>query len=50
MLVRKSLGDPVTEDLRLVATRLVGEENRIDMQPNRSANSCCGGGGGLIVE
>ncbi len=48
MLVRKSLGDPVAEDLRFVAKRLVGEENFIDMQPNRSANYCCGGGGGLL--
>jgi len=48
MLVRKSLGDPVADDLRYVAKSLVGEENFIDMQPNRSANYCCGGGGGLL--
>ena len=26
----------------------VGEENFIDMQPNRSNNYCCGGGGGFL--
>ena len=26
---------------------VVGEENFIDMQPNRSNNFCCGGGGFL---
>ena len=27
---------------------VVGEENFIDMQPNRSNNFCCGGGGGFL--
>jgi len=47
-LVRKSIGDPVADDLRFVARKLVGEENFIDMQPCRSANYCCGGGGGFL--
>jgi len=47
-LVRKSVGDPVAEDLRFVARRLVGDDNFVDMQPCRSANYCCGGGGGFL--
>ncbi len=47
-LVRKSLGDPVAEDLRFVIKSAVGEENFIDMQPNKSNNYCCGGGGGFL--
>ena len=47
-LVRKSIGDPVAEDLRFLARSLVGEENFVDMQPCRSANYCCGGGGGFL--
>ena len=47
-LVRKSLGDPVAEDLRYVAKAVVGEENFIDMTPNRSNNFCCGGGGLML--
>jgi len=47
-LVRKSLGDPVAEDLRFVVKAVVGEENFIDMYPNRSNNFCCGGGGGFL--
>lgn len=47
-LIRKSLGDTTAEDLRFVVKALVGEENFIDMQPNRSANYCCGGGGGFL--
>ncbi len=47
-LIRKSLGDNAAEDLRYVVTQLVGEENFIDMQPNRQANYCCGGGGGFL--
>jgi Fe-S oxidoreductase len=46
--VRKSFGDPVAEDLRFVVRSVVGEENFIDMQPNRSNNYCCGGGGGFL--
>ena len=47
-LVRKSFGDPVAEDLRFVVKSVVGEENFIDMAPNRSNNYCCGGGGGFL--
>lgn len=47
-LVRKSLGDPVAEDLRFVAKSVVGEENLIEMWPNRVNNYCCGGGGGFL--
>jgi Fe-S oxidoreductase len=42
------MGDPVAEDLRYVVKAVVGEENFIDMQPNRSNNFCCGGGGGYL--
>jgi hypothetical protein len=31
-----------------VVKSVVGEENFIDMQPNRSNNFCCGGGGGFL--
>jgi len=47
-LVRKSFGDPVAEDLRFVVKAVVGEENFIDMTPNKSNNFCCGGGGGFL--
>ncbi len=47
-LVRKSLGDDVADDLRFVVKTVVGEENFIDMHPNRSNNYCCGGGGGAL--
>lgn len=47
-VVRKSLGDPVAEDLRFVVKTVVGEQNCIDMDPNRSNNYCCGGGGGFL--
>ena len=47
-LVRKTFGDPVAEDLRFVVKSVVGEENFIDMTPNRSNNFCCGGGGGYL--
>ena len=47
-LVRKSLGDPVAEELRFVVKSVVGEENFVDMYPNRSNNFCCGGGGGFL--
>jgi Fe-S oxidoreductase len=38
----------VAEDLRFVVKAVVGEENFIDMTPNRSNNYCCGGGGGFL--
>ena len=47
-IVRKSFGDPVADDLRYVVKALVGEENFIDMYPNKSNNYCCGGGGGFL--
>lgn len=47
-LIRKSFRDPVAEDLRFVVKSVVGEENFIDMVPNRSNNYCCGGGGGFL--
>lgn len=47
-IIRKSYGDPVAEDLRFVVKSVVGEENFIEMYPNRSNNFCCGGGGGFL--
>lgn len=47
-LVRKSYGDFIADELRFVIREAVGEENFIDMHPNRSNNYCCGGGGGAI--
>ncbi|MCF8113454.1 MAG: (Fe-S)-binding protein [Desulfotignum sp.] len=47
-LVRKSYGDFIAEELRFVVEAAVGEENFVDMYPNRSNNYCCGGGGGAI--
>ena len=47
-IVRKSYGDPIAEDLRYVVKTVVGEENFIEMTPNRSNNYCCGGGGGFL--
>jgi Fe-S oxidoreductase len=46
--VRKSFGDPVAEDLRYTVKAVVGEENFIEMHPNKSNNYCCGGGGGFL--
>jgi Fe-S oxidoreductase len=46
--VRKTYGDAYAEDLRYVVRRVVGEENFVDMTPNRSNNYCCGGGGGAL--
>jgi Fe-S oxidoreductase len=47
-IIRKSYGDPMADDLRYVVKSLVGEENFVDMQPNKSNNFCCGGGGGFL--
>ncbi|MEE4242248.1 MAG: (Fe-S)-binding protein [Desulfopila sp.] len=47
-IVRKAYGESIAEDIRFVAKTLVGESNFVDMQPNRSANYCCGGGGGFL--
>jgi Fe-S oxidoreductase len=46
--VRKTYGEAYAEDLRYVVKRVVGEENFVDMTPNRSNNYCCGGGGGAL--
>ena len=46
--MRKTFGDPVAEDMRFVVRTVVGEENFVDMTPNRSNNFCCGGGGGFL--
>ncbi len=46
--MRKSFGDAYAEDLRFVVKQVVGEENFVDMTPNRSNNYCCGGGGGAL--
>ena len=35
-IIRKSYGEPVADDLRFVVKSLVGEENFVDMAPNRS--------------
>ena len=48
MAVRKSMGDAFAEELRFVVRQCVGEENFVDMFPNRSNNYCCGGGGGFL--
>ncbi len=47
-LVRKSYGDFIADELRFIIKEAVGEENFVDMYPNRSNNYCCGGGGGAI--
>ena len=47
-IIRKSFGDPIADDLRFVVKSIVGEENFIDMEPNKSNNYCCGGGGGFL--
>ena len=46
--VRKSFGDPLAEDLRYVIKACVGEDNFVEVHPNRSNNYCCGGGGGYL--
>lgn len=47
-IVRKSLGDYMADELRFVVKTAVGEENFVDMYPNKSNNYCCGGGGGSL--
>ncbi|MEZ0328791.1 MAG: (Fe-S)-binding protein [Dissulfuribacterales bacterium] len=47
-LVRQGIGDEVADDLRFVIRQVAGEENFIDVWPNRSDNYCCGGGGGAL--
>ncbi len=47
-MIRKSFGKAIAEDLRYVIKSAVGDENFIDMYPNRFNNYCCGGGGGFL--
>ncbi len=47
-IARKIGTDKIVNDLRFVVKAAVGEENFIDMVPNRSNNFCCGGGGGAL--
>jgi Fe-S oxidoreductase len=46
--VRKSFGDPLADEYRYIIKACVGEENFVDMYPNKSNNYCCGGGGGYL--
>lgn len=47
-LVRKGYGDPAADDIRFALAACVGEENIVEMWPGRTANYCCGGGGGYL--
>jgi Fe-S oxidoreductase len=47
-IVRKSFGDSIADDLRYAIKAVVGEENFVDISPNKSNNFCCGGGGGFL--
>jgi Fe-S oxidoreductase len=46
--VRKSLGDPGGGRPAFRGQVRGGEENFVDMYPNKSNNFCCGGGGGFL--
>ncbi len=46
--IRKSFGDELADKLRYVIKACAGEENFVDMIPNKSNNYCCGGGGGAL--
>lgn len=46
--VRKTYGEDGADDLRFVIKKVVGEENFVEMYPNRNHNFCCGGGGGML--
>ena len=46
--IRKSYGNEQADKMRYVVEACVGAENFVDMQPNRSNNFCCGGGGGYL--
>ncbi len=46
--IRKSFGDVQADKMRYVVKACVGEENFVDMFPNKSNNYCCGGGGGYL--
>lgn len=47
-IVRKTFGDPAADDMRFVLKSCVGEDNFVEMYPNKSNNFCCGGGGGFL--
>lgn len=47
-LVRKGFGNSVADDIRYTLAACVGEENIVEMYPNRDANYCCGGGAGAL--
>ncbi len=47
-LVRKGFGNPAADDIRYTLAACVGEENIVEMYPNKSSNYCCGGGGGAL--
>ena len=38
----------MADELRFVVKSVVGEDNFVDMVPNKSNNYCCGGGGGFL--
>ena len=46
--VRKSLRDYFADDLRFVIKTAVGDENFVELYPNKTNNFCCGGGGGSL--
>ncbi len=46
--IRKSYGDEQADKMRYVVKACVGEENFVEMYPNKSNNFCCGGGGGYL--
>ncbi len=47
-IARKTGSNKIVDDLRFVVKTVVGEENFVEMIPNRSNNFCCGGGGGSL--
>lgn len=47
-IARKVGTNKIVDDLRFVVKTVVGEENFVDMVPNRENNFCCGGGGGAL--
>lgn len=47
-IARKLGTTKIVDDLRFVMKTVAGEENIIEMAPNKSNNFCCGGGGGAL--
>ena len=47
-VARKIGTNKIVDDLRFVLKAVVGEENVVEMTPNRGNNFCCGGGGGAL--